>query len=343
MEKGKLSPTDVTQNHITLDRRARRLFNHCVGHKIKIVDQDDYEFFFDVKKSGKILRLCQTKVFIDHWNLKEGDRILFKSDADDGFIVNIEKKGKDQEKKDLSVSITTPIDEKVKEELLRALSKTYELVGEKYKKTLDEKCYLPTKTTESSLVINGFTERNLTFNFCHTYLGLEQHEDAIVWQEIPINYVDREHVDSIIIDEKWVIFIEAKRLYDITHFKFLLDDLERIKEQYSNIPLPLDSPTNKAIVLLADHYFNGECKRKEDKENYYDKFFNGEKINNLDESSNKNTDLAEKMNAAKISSVCTIVPTIKIQKSKTYNIDINDDIDYTIYCGVYFIDGTEKK
>ena len=341
MEKGKLSPTDVTQNHITLDRRARRLFNHCVGHKIKIVDQDDYEFFFDVKKSGKILRLCQTKMFIDHWNLKEGDRILFKSDAEDGFIVNIEKKGKDQEKKDITISITTPIDEKVKEKLLSTLSETYELVGKEYEKTFNEKCYLPTKTAESSLVINGFTERNLTFNFCHTYL--KRNDKAIVWQEIPINNADREHVDSIIIDKNWVIYIEAKRLYDLTHFEFLLDDLERIKEDHPYIPLPLDAPTNKAIVLLADHYFNGECKRKEDKDNYYDKFFNGEKINNLDGSSNKNTDLAKKINAAKISSICTAVPTIKIQKSKTYNININDNIDYTIYCGVYFIDGTEKK
>ncbi len=341
MEKGKLSLTNVTQNYIVLDRSVHRLFNHRVGHQIKIVGQDDREFFFDVKRSRKKLRLSQTKEFIDHWNLKEGDKILFKSDAENGFIVNIEKKDKDQKRKDISVSITTPIDEKVKKRLLKTLSETYELVGKKYEKTFNENCYLPTKTVESSLVINGFTERNLTFNFCHTYL--KQNDKAIVWQEIPINNVDREHVDSIIIDENWVIYIEAKRLYDIAHFECLLDDLERIKKHHPNIPLPLGSPTNKAIVLLADHYFNGECKRKEDKENYYDKFFNGEKINNLDESSNKNTDLAEKMNAANINSVCTATPTINLQKNKTYNIVINEDIDYTIYCGVYFIDGTEKK
>ena len=35
---------------------------------------------------------------------------------------------------------------------------------------------------------NGFTERNLTFNFCHQYLNYHKNQntkDIIVWQEIP--------------------------------------------------------------------------------------------------------------------------------------------------------------
>ncbi len=57
----------------------------------------------------------------------------------------------------------------------------------------------------------GFTERNLTFNFCHEALCLN--ENMIAWQEVPLS--DKEqHLDSIIFDDvnKSIYIVEAKRL-----------------------------------------------------------------------------------------------------------------------------------
>ena len=44
---------------------------------------------------------------------------------------------------------------------------------------------------------NGFTERNLTFNFSHNYLL--ENPNAIIWQEVPLSE-GREHFDTLIID-----------------------------------------------------------------------------------------------------------------------------------------------
>lgn len=44
----------------------------------------------------------------------------------------------------------------------------------------------------------GFTERNLTFNFCHEALSLN--DNLIVWQEAPFCNKS-EHLDSIIFDD----------------------------------------------------------------------------------------------------------------------------------------------
>ena len=342
MKEGKLTNSDVTRNFIVLDKSVHGLFKHLVEHRIKIVDQDDCEFFFDVKryKNGQLF-LTQTQGFIDQWNLKESDIIQFKyDDKIESFVVNIKKNDSGQKKEDTLSSNTASIDEKEKLKLLSTISETCTSIVSEYSNIFNTKCYLPTKVALSSLVINGFTERNLTFNFCHSYL--KKHPNAIVWQEIPIKNADRQHVDSIIIDNDWIIYLEAKRLYDIAHFKLLLDDLDRIKNLHPDIPLPLEHPTNKAIVLLADHYFNGESKKKKDKEEIYDLFFSGQNVNVEPEIIKDYPRLAD-INSAKIRKVEIKDPSIKILRENEYNINVWDDLVYTIYCGVCFLDETEKK
>ena len=342
MKEGKLTNSDVTRNFIVLDKSVHGLFKHLVEHRIKIVDQDDCEFFFDVKryKNGQLF-LTQTQGFIDQWNLKESDIIQFKyDDKIESFVVNIKKNDSGQNKKDRSSSNTASIDEKEKLKLLSTISETYTSVVGEYRNIFNTKCYLPTKVALSSLVINGFTERNLTFNFCHSYI--KKHPNAIVWQEIPIKNVDRQHVDSIIIDNDWVIYLEAKRLYDIAHFKLLLDDLDRIKNLHPDIPLPPEHPTNKAIVLLADHYFNGESKKKKDKEEIYDLFFSGQNVN-VEPEIIKTHPILTDISSAKIRKVEIKDPSIKILRENKYNISVWDDLVYTIYCGVCFLDEMEKK
>ena len=48
MNNGKLSKTDVKYNKIYLDESTCALFKPFVNQKIKIVDEDDCEFYFDV-------------------------------------------------------------------------------------------------------------------------------------------------------------------------------------------------------------------------------------------------------------------------------------------------------
>ncbi len=55
---------------------------------------------------------------------------------------------------------------------------------------------------------NGFTERNQTFFFTHNYLT--NNKDAICWQEVPFH--EKQHVDTVIIDDNSIIYIESKRI-----------------------------------------------------------------------------------------------------------------------------------
>lgn len=346
--KGELSQSDIKNKYIYLNESASDLFKQFVNQKIKIVDQDDCEFFFDVKQSWHkkkhsfIYYLYQTQDFIIQWGLKKGDSLSFKYDIET-FTVDITKKGGSNIPKETSNSLTEAItiDEKSKTDILRTISQTYQSVVNEYKNTFNKKYYLPTKASQSSLVINGFTERNLTFNFCHSYLSLKRNTNAIVWQEIPITSANRQHVDSIIIDKDWIIYIEAKRLYDLTHFELLLKDLDRIKEFHSDIPLPPTHPKNKAIVLLADHYFNGESKKKKDKDEIYDLFFSGQNVNVEPEIIKDHPRLAD-ISSAKIRKVDIKEPSIEIPRENNYNISVWDDLVYTIYCGVYFLGEIEK-
>jgi len=352
MKEGKLTNSDVTRNFIVLDKSVRDLFKPFLGSHVTIRDQDDCEFEFEVthsiitSKKGKNrerLFLTQTKDFIDLLDLKEGDEIHFRRDVHNdksgSFVVEI--------KENNTRSNVPSMDEQKRNKLIEVISETYKSVVNEYENIFNENRYLPTKEAQSSLVINGFTERNLTFNFCHNYLkqpfNLKQHPKTIVWQEIPIISVDREHVDSIVIDNdnNWVIYLEAKRLYDVRHFKSLLDDLKRIQNFHSDIPLPPNSPTNKVVVLLADHYYHGDGKKSKEKQ-CYDDFFTGKYVKKeaLSEICAKDINLAKKLasklKSARISTVCDDFQPITIIGE--YNINIKDKIVYTIYCGAFFIE-----
>ncbi len=348
MNNGKLSKTDVKYNKIYLDESTCALFKPFVNQKIKIVDEDDCEFYFDVnwqlsnRKNKMSLVLSQTKDFIIQWGLKEGDVLSFKYNSDIcTFTVDITKKGGSHVLKETSYSLpeAITIDEQSKTDILSIIPEIYQSVVNEYNNTFNRQCYLPTKASQSSLVINGFTERNLTFNFCHSYL--KQNPNAIVWQEIPITSVNRQHVDSIIIDKDWIIYIEAKRLYDLTHFELLLKDLDRIKEIHSNIPLPKKHPTNKAIVLLADHYYQGNGKKFKEKK-YYDDFFTGkgvEEWSEICEDLNLAKKLTRRAKSSKINAVCDKALPISIKGDyNELNIGIAEEIVYTIYCGVFFFE-----
>ena len=75
----------------------------------------------------------------------------------------------------------------------------------------------------------GFTERNLTFNFCQEALCLN--ENMIVWQEVPLS--DKEqHLDSIIFDDvsKSIYIIEAKRLGAEGAIHSIENDMDRLQK-----------------------------------------------------------------------------------------------------------------
>lgn len=80
---------------------------------------------------------------------------------------------------------------------------------------------------------NGFTERNLTFNFSSCYR--KAYPKSIIWQEACL--AGREHIDTLVIDEenKAVILIEAKRLQGENKKESLLRDYERITNKDINI------------------------------------------------------------------------------------------------------------
>lgn len=356
MKNGKLSKTDVTTKTIYLDNSVRDLFKSYKGEKVIIVEKDSRcEFIFKVKegqliqekkKENRKKKKNRPKIedkykdFFELFALAEDDEIIFNRGDENGcFVVEIIK-----EKTSLNL---VSMDEHEKEKLIGVVSKVYTSIRDEYYRLFNKEQYLPTTVSSSS--INGFTERNLTFNFCHSYLNLtkqqqeKENSNAIVWQEVPINNTKGEHIDSIIIDKynNWVIYLEAKRFYDIHYFKYLLDDLKRIKEKHSDIPLPYDSnlrsPLKKLVILLADHICDGKNK---DEKDFYDNFFTNQKdfeLPKIDEKyPNLKKILPSMIKSAKITTVCDKTLTIPIKGE--YNIKIVEEIFYTIYCGVFFIE-----
>jgi len=126
----------------------------------------------------------------------------------------------------------------------------------------------------------GFTERNLTFYFCSSFINIKK--DAIIWQELPI-YGSHQHLDSIIIDKGNdiidVYYIEAKRIYNenyVTKEKSdghgsLFLDYERLTKELKpdkipslNLLLNECKIVRKHIVLLASL----EYKPKEGNDTY---------------------------------------------------------------------------
>ena len=109
---------------------------------------------------------------------------------------------------------------------------------------------------------NGFTERNLTFNFSHNYLC--KNADAFIWQEVPLG--DREHFDTLIIDDqhKSIFCVEAKRLGTEAKQDSILADLKRIFRFSEEMRKKIDESYAVYAVLLVDIWIpkkNGEKKQ----------------------------------------------------------------------------------
>lgn len=123
-----------------------------VGHQLKIVDQDDCDFFFDVKKyaNGQLF-LTQTQGFIEQWNLKEGDEISFEYDDEIGaFVVNTKGNDNSQVAEKPSCTKATSTDEKTN--ISKTITETYQSVVDTYRNTFKENHYLPTKNPTHPLL-----------------------------------------------------------------------------------------------------------------------------------------------------------------------------------------------
>ena len=104
----------------------------------------------------------------------------------------------------------------------------------------------------------GFTERNLTFNFCSQFEQLwnetSLHEkNLVIWQEAPIKNGDKkdEHIDSLIIDGNFVYLVEAKRLNGSDKIGSIDDDIDRMKKIAAGEYLLRDLPKNAKFFLIV--------------------------------------------------------------------------------------------
>lgn len=116
----------------------------------------------------------------------------------------------------------------------------------------------------------GFTERNLTFNFCSTFYNMADDDELIIWQEVPIKNNDaskKEHFDSLIISrrEKTIYLIEAKRLGHRGKVHAMEIDFDRMKKKWKNINIDEDAKTySKYAIIIADIWIphNNERQKK---------------------------------------------------------------------------------
>ena len=114
----------------------------------------------------------------------------------------------------------------------------------------------------------GFTERNLTFNFCSTFYNIADDDKLIIWQEVPIKNSDaskKEHFDSLIISrkEKAIYLVEAKRLGDRGKIGSIKTDFDRMKKKWKSINIDDDAKTySKYAVVIADIWISHNNERK---------------------------------------------------------------------------------
>lgn len=111
----------------------------------------------------------------------------------------------------------------------------------------------------------GFTERNLTHNFCAQYEALSDNEDLVVWQEAPVKYT-KEHVDSLIIDEDTAFMIEAKRIMTKSEVDSIKADVERMEKIANTSEEKLKGIKNVKhlyIVVVADFWRTGKTEKEQ--------------------------------------------------------------------------------
>ncbi len=156
-----------------------------------------------------------------------------------------------------------------------------------YKRIFCDKNLLPTNDVDNNRA-TGFTERNLTFNFCHNYLDLYK-EEGIVWQEMPIIGQSRQHIDSVIVHSDTLLLIEAKRLHSPYHYEELASeninytnrehktvkygDLYRLQTYYKDIPLYNDLKPKECYAILLADFFIQRGKNTQSKNDEYRSFY----------------------------------------------------------------------
>lgn len=153
-----------------------------------------------------------------------------------------------------------------------------------YQRIFSNPDFLPTNDKDNNRA-TGFTERNLTFNFCHSYLELYG-KKGIVWQEMPIYGQSHQHIDSVIVHSDALLLIEAKRLHSPYHFEELTSektdyterkhntnpygDLHRLQTHYKDIPI-YDIQKSKACyaILLADFFIQRSNNKRSVNDKYH--------------------------------------------------------------------------
>ncbi|MBQ8959217.1 MAG: hypothetical protein IJ057_12110 [Bacteroidales bacterium] len=138
-----------------------------------------------------------------------------------------------------------------------------------YQRIFCDENLLPTNDIDNNRA-TGFTERNMTFNFCHNYMDLYKGK-GFVWQEMPIIGQSRQHIDSVIVHSDTLLLLEAKRLHSPYHFEELTSenvsytnrkhktvqygDLRRLQTYYKDIPIyKYLKPKECYAILLADFF-----------------------------------------------------------------------------------------
>ena len=127
----------------------------------------------------------------------------------------------------------------------------------------------------------GFTERNLTFNFCSTFYSMANDDDLIIWQEVPLKNNDdskKEHFDSLIISrkQKAIYLIEAKRLGYRGKVKATETDFDRMKKKWKNINIDKEMKAySKYAIIIADLWIpHNDERKKKTKESLLSEFKN---------------------------------------------------------------------
>lgn len=225
--KIELSRTDVCVGRIVILQKDRNYFNG--EQNVKIKDKD-----YHIYDSGSSLYISGFK------------KLHIQNKAQEGTVITLTYKGKKQYEiqyetnNRIETHNAVPTSRQIDESnfpVLGDLSTVLEKMQASYKGIMVDQDYFPSRDKI------GFTERNLTFFFCHHYVNLRRKniQNIIVWQEMPLESSEnqdnhRQHIDSIIIDKQDnkidIFYIEAKRIYGP---KSVNSDKNSLKADYGRI------------------------------------------------------------------------------------------------------------
>lgn len=254
-----LSKTDVDSGRIVIHKKDRDYFNGYQNVKINDINYHIYD-------SGSSLYISKFSNLHKQHNAQEGSIIRLTCKGENQFEIEYSNKTNHSDKKNSCIGTHNTA--------LAVLKDVLDKMEESYRGIIVDQNYLPTRDRI------GFTERNLTFYFCHHYLELRKVNisNIIVWQEMPLdsdknNDNQRQHIDSILIDkhdnEIDIFYIEAKRIFDSSFVdgekSSLRKDYKRIIKNCKLLPGYRELRSNESekihhhVVLLAGlEIFNGQ-------------------------------------------------------------------------------------